>query len=71
MTDSPRREHLFYFPDEARALLFVRRLCLEGLHSLAIHRGGKWVKVIDGSDRGQGERIAQLAKMSGFVPRVD
>ena len=69
MVEGPKREHTFVFDDEARALLFVRRLCLTLAH-LAIYREGRRVRVIDGSDGGQGSEIARLAKMSGFVPEA-
>lgn len=64
---SALREHAFDFPDPHRALLFVRRLCHE-LRDLAIFRDGARVRVLDGSDSGQGSEIARLARASGYLP---
>lgn len=63
------REHTFLFPSADAALLFVRRLCLT-LSDLVIFRTGRTVRVLDGSDRGQGGEIVRLARSSGSMPRA-
>lgn len=66
------RERSFAFPDTDSAQLFVTRLCNDKpyLRDLAIFRNGKVVRVIDGSEDGQGSEIIRRARMSGLVRRV-
>ena len=57
------RTFLFSFDSAERARLFVVRLALR-LWRVAIHIDGAVVRVVDGSDEGQGEEILRLAKGS-------
>lgn len=62
------REYTFVFPSGEAAMLFVKRLCLVLSH-LVIFRDGRSVRVLDGSDRGQGSEIIRLARSSGSTPK--